>query len=229
MSLTAIAAEFASSTEFQTRYGSLTNQQFVEQLYLFCLNRAGEPAGVQNWVNALNGGMSRAQVLLEFSESPEHVALTRSLWLGGVQVTDAGAGATQVIPALDGGKAGGLDADGALVLPGMSDEPEVGDAWVLPMALTLKDGSAGEQVLPGLIEDGFVLDGVSAIVAGSHGDAQVLPAVPEGFDDVAPGHGLFAQQMAITLAGTDLPAAAMDGDRGHAPWSHGGDFDLLAG
>ena len=229
MSLTAIAAEFASSTEFQTRYGSLTNQQFVEQLYLFCLNRAGEPAGVQNWVNALNGGMSRAQVLLEFSESPEHVALTRSLWLGGVQVTDAGAGAPQVIPALDGGKAGGLDADGALVLPGMSDEPEVGDAWVLPLALTLKDGSAGEQVLPGLIEDGFVLDGVSAIVAGSHGDAQVLPAVPEGFDDVAPGHGLFAQQMAITLAGTDLPAAAMDGDRGHAPWSHGGDFDLLAG
>ena len=144
-------------------------------------------------------------------------------------MTDAGAGAPQVIPALDGGKAGGLDADGALVLPGMSDEPEVGDAWVLPMALTLKDGSAGEQVLPGLIEDGFVLDGVSAIVAGSHGDAQVLPAVPEGFDDVAPGHGLFAQQMAITLAGTDLPAAAMDGDRGHAPWSHGGDFDLLAG
>ena len=33
--------------------------------------------------DALNGGMSRGEVLMFFSESAEHVALTRSTWLGG--------------------------------------------------------------------------------------------------------------------------------------------------
>ena len=114
MALSDIAAAFAGSAEFQQRYGALSNQAFVEQMYRFCLNREGDPGGVAGWVNNLNNGLSRAAVLLFFSESAEHVALTASSWLGGVRyqgyvgspvVADEGKasadGGAQVLPSLD--------------------------------------------------------------------------------------------------------------------------------
>ena len=88
VSLLTIAGAFAASAEFQSRYGALTNQQFVEQLYRFCLNREGDAPGVAAQVNALNSGVSRAQILLNLSESAEHVALTAPLWSGGVRTLD---------------------------------------------------------------------------------------------------------------------------------------------
>lgn len=251
MALTAIAAEFAASTEFQNRYGSLTDQQFVEQLYLFSLDRVGEPEGVQNWVNALSGGMSRAQVLLEFSESPEHIALTRSLWLGGVQVTDAGAGAPQVIPALETVKDAGHHSDDPLVLPESPDGsaakdaghqpdgplvlPEVpdgsaakDDAQVLPAIETFKVGDTGPQVLTGLMDDGFGLNGVDLVVRDSHGDAWILPISSYGDDEFVPESAIFEQHMsAVFVAGHALPIE-VDAAMSHAPWYHGGDVDLLA-
>ncbi|WP_374037122.1 DUF4214 domain-containing protein [Brevundimonas staleyi] len=67
-----IAGFMVGSPEFQTRFGSLTNQQFVEQIYRFVLDREGDAAGVQSYVNALNTGTSRTDVVLIFSESQEH-------------------------------------------------------------------------------------------------------------------------------------------------------------
>ena len=58
-SLDSVAGLFLASTEFQQRYGGLNNQQYVEQLYRFTLDREGDPGGVQGWVNALNSGASR--------------------------------------------------------------------------------------------------------------------------------------------------------------------------
>lgn len=84
-----IAGAFAGSAEFQARYGALSNQAFVEQLYRFCLDREGDPGGIQTWVNALNAGATRAQILATFSESAEHVSLTAPLWQGGVSVLGA--------------------------------------------------------------------------------------------------------------------------------------------
>ncbi|MBB5747282.1 DUF4214 domain-containing protein [Brevundimonas variabilis] len=88
-SLLTLAANFAASPEFQARYGALSNQAFVEQLYRFCLDREGDAAGIAVQVNALNTGTSRAALLLAFSESPEHVALTAPLWSGGIRTIDA--------------------------------------------------------------------------------------------------------------------------------------------
>ncbi|WP_374037418.1 DUF4214 domain-containing protein [Brevundimonas staleyi] len=67
-----IAGFMVGSPEFQSRFGSLTNQQFVEQIYRFVLDREGDAAGVQSYVNALNTGTSRTDVVLIFSESQEH-------------------------------------------------------------------------------------------------------------------------------------------------------------
>jgi hypothetical protein len=77
---------FMASTEFQTIYGALDNSHFVTLLYNNTLHRAPDPAGLTGWVNALNGGTSRAQVVLGFSESPEHIADTaphvdNGIWL----------------------------------------------------------------------------------------------------------------------------------------------------
>ncbi len=68
-----VAAGFVTSEEFTLRYGAnLPNQGFVEQLYRNVLGREGDAAGIQNWTGALDGGVSRADVLVGFSESQEH-------------------------------------------------------------------------------------------------------------------------------------------------------------
>jgi Ca2+-binding RTX toxin-like protein len=223
MSLTAIAAEFASSTEFQTRYGSLTNQQFVEQLYLFSLDRAGEPAGVQNWVNALDGGMTRAQVLLEFSESAEHVALTRSLWLGGVQVTDAGSAAP-----LETTKDTGPHSGDAFVLPGAPDDASGPDGLPTTSPLiVVKDGSVDAQVLPGLTHDDFAFSGIDLAARMFHGDVQGQPGALTEVIGSAAEPAMFEQRMAAVFADGHAPLIEFVTDLAHAPWSHGGDIDLL--
>ena len=92
-SLTSIAATFAGSQEFQNRYGALSNQAFVEQLYRFTLDRAGEAAGVSYWTAQLNSGTSRASVLLQFSDSTEHAQLTQHFWDRGIQFSGGDPGA----------------------------------------------------------------------------------------------------------------------------------------
>ncbi len=88
MSMIDIATAFAGSAEFQQRYGAVTNEQFIRQMYQFCLNREPDAAGLATWTEQLSAGTSRAQMLLNFSESAEHVSLTRASWIGGVSLSD---------------------------------------------------------------------------------------------------------------------------------------------
>jgi hypothetical protein len=69
--LSAVAADFAASPEFMHTYGELTNSAFVQQLYENVLSRAADAAGLQAWDAALASGLSRGNVLLDFSQSPE--------------------------------------------------------------------------------------------------------------------------------------------------------------
>ena len=75
-SLQALANSFVTSPEFSHTYGALDNNGFVQALYQNALHRAGDAAGVAGWTNALAGGVTRAQVVLGFSESIEHKAST---------------------------------------------------------------------------------------------------------------------------------------------------------
>ena len=64
---------FAASQEFQQRYGSLNNQQFVELIYQNIMGRSPDAGGLAFWTDELNSGRrTRGQVMLEFSESPEY-------------------------------------------------------------------------------------------------------------------------------------------------------------
>ena len=59
VSLESVANGFITSAEFIKLYSStLTNRQFVEQLYLNVLHRSGDSAGIDFWVNALSNGGS---------------------------------------------------------------------------------------------------------------------------------------------------------------------------
>jgi Ca2+-binding RTX toxin-like protein len=176
----AIAAAFAGSAEFQATFGALSNQAFVEQLYRFCLNREGDAGGIAGWVNALNTGTSRASVLLGFSESAEHVALTAPLWLGGIRFAGfVGA------PAEDAAK----DLDGPQVLP----DVEVVDIAYDPadLGLSSPDKDADAFVLPAVpdmplptVDPAAVFDGLdlAALRAEAFNNSRMMLILPEAPD-----------------------------------------------
>lgn len=68
------AAAFMVSTEFKSVYGTTTDAQFVTLLYQNVLGRAPAQAGMDNWLAALSGGMTRAAAVWSFSESAEFKA-----------------------------------------------------------------------------------------------------------------------------------------------------------
>lgn len=78
VSLASISQNFASSQEFRNRYGSLSNSQFVTQVYLNVLHRTPDGAGLTFWTNQLNSGVSRGLVMTGFSESAEYVRTMKS-------------------------------------------------------------------------------------------------------------------------------------------------------
>lgn len=166
-SLVQVATAFLASAEGVTRYGGLSNAQFVEQLYQTALNRAGDSAGAAGHVAALNAGtVTRAELMVQFSESAEHQAITRPLYVGGVPTQAAAPAPVEPADKAD-------DADGPQVLPGLDGkdaDEDFGGPQILPGAQTeLQSKDAGPQILPGLEAD-----------AGSkEGGAQVLPGLPD--------------------------------------------------
>ncbi len=66
-----VSDNFASSSEFVRRYGSLNNRQFVELVYRNVLGRSAVADGLDYWTALLNRGRSRGQVMVGFSNSDE--------------------------------------------------------------------------------------------------------------------------------------------------------------
>jgi hypothetical protein len=104
-----IVEGFVSSAEFQKNYGDLDNGSFVELLYNNVLERGSDAAGLAGWLDALDGGRSRAQVVEAFAQSSEFVNNSASVlrdWMlaqGTDDVIAAGSG--------DNVLAGGLMSD----------------------------------------------------------------------------------------------------------------------
>ena len=70
------ADAFASSREFNERYGSeLTNKEYISTLYTNVLGRAPDAGGYSFWQDAMAGGNTRGDLLYNFSESAENKQL----------------------------------------------------------------------------------------------------------------------------------------------------------
>lgn len=72
----AMAGMFLDSSEFTSRFGdddAMGNAEFVNVMYLNVLDRPGEQAGQKFWVEAMDAGLSREAVLIEFARSQENM------------------------------------------------------------------------------------------------------------------------------------------------------------
>ena len=169
-----IANAFVGSAEFQSRYGALSNQAFVEQLYRFCLDREGDPAGIQGWVNLLNSGTSRASVVVGFSESPEHIALTAPFWSGGIRF------AGQAAPPEPETKSDGEPLTLPLTVPASPEDIGVGIEGELPVSVADSEALAGmflrDDFLWTDVDPTAVFEDLAFVRDGSFGRAAWLSA-----------------------------------------------------
>lgn len=74
-----IGQQFTRAPEFTSRYGSLTDAEFVDRVYQNVLGRNAEGAGREYWLAALASGTTRGKVLIHFSQSPENQNRLRNL------------------------------------------------------------------------------------------------------------------------------------------------------
>ncbi|MCU1368955.1 MAG: hypothetical protein JWO77_149 [Ilumatobacteraceae bacterium] len=71
--LNTIASTFAASSEFQTKYGKLANEDFVKQIFVNVFDRQPDPSGLAYWTKKLDEKKAtRGQVMVGFSESNEY-------------------------------------------------------------------------------------------------------------------------------------------------------------
>lgn len=75
VSMQDIAYSFVVSEEFRAQYGpDSSNETFINALYMNVLNREADAGGYDYWLGLMNDGLSRQDMLAEFSESPENQA-----------------------------------------------------------------------------------------------------------------------------------------------------------
>lgn len=80
MSQANLITSFIHSSEFQSSWGVLSDDQFIQTAYAFVLDRAPDTEGEAYWLNALQSGQdTRHAVLHSFLNSPEMLGLIDSL------------------------------------------------------------------------------------------------------------------------------------------------------
>jgi hypothetical protein len=86
--LTSVAGGFIGSTEFQSRYGSTSDTDFIRLLYENVLDRQPDAEGYAYWQDAMSRGLSREGLLINFSESTENKANVADLIANGIEYTN---------------------------------------------------------------------------------------------------------------------------------------------
>lgn len=71
-SLDAVSNALSGSPEFMSRYGQLSNRDFVKLVYRNVLNRSADAPGENFWTSELDRGVQRGQVMTGFSDSTEY-------------------------------------------------------------------------------------------------------------------------------------------------------------
>jgi len=61
-----LSSGFSAHPKFTDLYQGLSNQEFVEAIYINTLGKAGDIQGVKNWTNLLNSGVSKSDMIADF-------------------------------------------------------------------------------------------------------------------------------------------------------------------
>lgn len=72
----AVTSNFVFSQEFENQ--NVSDDVFVERMYLTMMNRSSDPSGKAYWLNTLNSGFSRRYVLSKFVSSQEFTNICNS-------------------------------------------------------------------------------------------------------------------------------------------------------
>jgi hypothetical protein len=83
-SASSVAQAFLGTPENQAKYGSLSNSDYVDALYVNALGRHADSGGQAYWTNQLDHGESRADLAVQLSQSAEaqnvHLAQIEQGW-----------------------------------------------------------------------------------------------------------------------------------------------------
>jgi hypothetical protein len=85
--LTSVVGGFIGSNEFQSRYGSTSDTDFIRLLYENVLDRQPDAEGYAYWQDAMSRDLSREGLLINFSESTENKANVADLIANGIEYT----------------------------------------------------------------------------------------------------------------------------------------------
>lgn len=196
-----VAQALMGQPEYQAVYGGLGNQAFVEKMYQVILNRTGDSGGIASWTAQLDAGLSRAELLVNFSQSIEHAAAYQRTWNQQVRTLENG-----LYPASSPDHDGAAQAE---VLPAHHDAPGI-DGFapeVLPgLAAHDKDGLVAEVSLPAEVLPGAQSDALDAVDAWN---AHIVRTVGNiaAFDGL---DGDVAIPAPAEITAEVLPAAAAD-------------------
>lgn len=142
------ADNMVQSPEFRARYGELSNTDFVKQIYRFVLDREADAKGLGEYVAALNNGLSRAELVIIFSESPEHRISYQSTWENQVRNLETGRyKAPEAAEDVDG------DADPQVLTHLEAPFGDLVDGWAQPDAFVLPAVLEGALAQPALFAD----------------------------------------------------------------------------
>lgn len=81
VSVPKISEEFVLSDEFTQRYGALSDEAYVNQVYTNVLGRPADASGKAYWISELQRGVTRGEVMVAFSDSVEYRNANNSLVL----------------------------------------------------------------------------------------------------------------------------------------------------
>ena len=149
-SLWAISDSFAGSEEFRQRYGSLSNEAFVELIYHNILGRAPDPGGYVFWVMKLNSGQqTRGQVMTGFSESAEYESTSSNevfvtmMYVGMLRRSPDEGGFDFWVNYLDSG------GSGLALIDGFLNSQEYANRFLAQCTLTVQKAGSGSGTVTG--------------------------------------------------------------------------------
>ena len=177
VSIEELAARFIASAEFVNSYGTLTDRQFIDRLYLNALNRDGDSAGINSWLVYLANGGTREDLMLIFAESAEHRAISWSTLAEGLWVGNDNAAA--IARLYDSAYDRLPDEDGLISWT----QSLAGGTTLLAIATTFLNSTEGQEIYGGLTNAQFVdtlYQTVLNRVADSGGRAVYLEGLTNG-------------------------------------------------